>query len=149
MLKAFSKVFHKTQGSPDEQLKGGAAHGQVSGAQLQPTAPPPEHALRHTSERVHVAGLGVDVSSLGSQRRNAGEDSQPRPFVVDGGMRSAKEPSRRVSLQQRIEQQIQPRLHMKSPTQGTTDGRFALTADNIEWHLRMCCCQKIIKKGEV
>ncbi|KAJ1806578.1 hypothetical protein LPJ56_006363, partial [Coemansia sp. RSA 2599] len=136
MLKAFSKVFHKTQGSPDEQLKGGAAHGQVSGAQLQPAAAPPQHTLRHTSERVHVVGLGVDANSLGSQRRNAGEDSQPRPLAADSGVRPAKEPSRRVSLQQRIEQQIQPRLHMKSPTQ-STDGRFALTADNIDWHLRM------------
>ncbi|KAJ2592214.1 hypothetical protein H4R99_006483, partial [Coemansia sp. RSA 1722] len=119
MLKAFSKVFHKTQGSPDEQLKGGAAHGHASGVPLQPAATPPQPVPRHTSERVQAAGLGVDVSSLGSQRRNAGEDNLPRPFAADGGMRSAKEPSRRVSLQQRIEQQIQPRLHMKSPSQGT------------------------------
>ncbi|KAJ1965306.1 hypothetical protein GGI12_000866, partial [Dipsacomyces acuminosporus] len=32
--------------------------------------------------------------------------------------------------------QMQPRLHLKSPPPGS-DGKFALTSDNIEWHLRL------------
>ncbi|KAJ2814943.1 hypothetical protein IWW50_006977, partial [Coemansia erecta] len=35
-----------------------------------------------------------------------------------------------------MEQQMQPRLHLKGPAQGI-DGRFPLTSDNIEWHMRM------------
>ncbi|KAJ1722097.1 hypothetical protein LPJ53_003466 [Coemansia erecta] len=134
MLKAFSKVFHKSQGHADEQLKGGPAHVQVSGAALQqPDTPQPN--LRRTPERQNYP---AESGAAYLQRRNAGEDAQPRAFVPEGGGGRPPEPSRRVSLQKRIEQQLQPRLHMKSPgSSQSADGRFALTADNIEWHLRM------------
>ncbi|KAJ2786959.1 hypothetical protein GGI15_001120 [Coemansia interrupta] len=132
MLKAFTKVFHKSQGHGDEQLKGGAAQVQVSGATLQPAEAPTSHLQRLAVERQNSA----DVS--GNLRRNAGEEAQARGFVPEQGGGRPAEASRRVSLQKRIEQQLQPRLHMKSPSASqAADGRFALTADNIEWHLRM------------
>ncbi|KAJ2797941.1 hypothetical protein H4R20_005003 [Coemansia guatemalensis] len=54
----------------------------------------------------------------------------------EAGVQTATELTKRMSLQYRIGQQVQPRLHLRAPPPGT-DGRFQLTRNNIEWHLRM------------
>ncbi|KAJ2722887.1 hypothetical protein GGI07_003014 [Coemansia sp. Benny D115] len=116
MLKAFSKVFHKTSpqhGTSEEPVKAGSTPGLgVDGGAV-----------------LSRGGLELGGGPGSPRRRNAGEENQ-QPS------RQAIEPSRRMSLQRRVEQQMQPRLHVKSPAPGV-DGRFALTSDNIEWHLRM------------
>ncbi|KAJ2499784.1 hypothetical protein GGH96_003217 [Coemansia sp. RSA 1972] len=127
MLKAFSKVFHKSQGAADEAHSGtreldGGGH---------PVA-------KRVLERHRPAELGLDAGDARgeSPRRNGGSGSgYPRPHALDIGMRPAREPGKRASLQHRMEQ-MQPRLHLKGPAQGV-DGRFPLSSDNIEWHMRM------------
>ncbi|KAJ1666940.1 hypothetical protein IW140_003358 [Coemansia sp. RSA 1813] len=153
MLKAFSKVFHKTppQGAPDDLQPEDFAHAQV-------TADPRQHIKRASGIRLrqqtpNSAGLGihsptVPQNSTGggqivvvSPNRNPGSSGGGGgrlawPHMTEGAY-PAGQPNKRVSLHHRMEQQlVQPRLHVKGPGQGT-DGRFALTKDNLDWHLRM------------
>ncbi|KAI9477369.1 hypothetical protein LPJ78_001796 [Coemansia sp. RSA 989] len=132
MLKAFSKVFHKSHGAADEPQA--VTRGAESDSQL-----PSKRVLeRHRPAELglgSVAGPGDRNSS--SPRRNGGSGNRySRPHALDVGMRPVKDPGKRASLQQRMEQHMQPRLHVKGPAQGS-DGRFPLTSDNIDWHLRM------------
>ncbi|KAJ2804055.1 hypothetical protein H4S07_004315, partial [Coemansia furcata] len=134
MLKAFSKVFHKSQGPHDEQL-----------ADAMPDAHPPQakQPLKRTLERRQVSATGQDaagaagVLSLASPRRNAAEVGAGGAHIQTPALGPTVSPARRTSVQQRPEHNaLQPRLHLKGPAPGV-DGRFALTADNIEWHLRL------------
>ncbi|KAJ2899033.1 hypothetical protein IWW38_001147 [Coemansia aciculifera] len=129
MLKAFTKVFHKSQGPNDEQLASGTPN-----SQQQPEKP----ALKRTIERRHPSASSKDaagVLGLTSPRRNAAEVGSAHAQAQALG--AATSPAKRTSVLQRSEQHpLQPRLHLKGPAPGV-DGRFALTADNIEWHLRL------------
>ncbi|KAJ2339684.1 hypothetical protein GGF43_006590, partial [Coemansia sp. RSA 2618] len=128
MLKAFSKVFHKAHGAADEPQSGTRA--------LEDGGRP---VAKRVLERHHPAelGLGTGDAHGGPPRRNGGGGGgYSRPRALDVGVRPARDPGKRISLQHRMEQQMQPRLHLKGPAQGI-DGRFPLTSDNIEWHMRM------------
>ncbi|KAJ2014127.1 hypothetical protein GGI06_003638 [Coemansia sp. S85] len=133
MLKAFSKVFHKAQGPHDEQLA-------AAPDALQPSAKQPlKRALerRQASSPSQDAAGAAGVLGLISPRRNAAEVGASGAHVVSPGLGPIASPAKRTSIQQRPEHSmLQPRLHLKSPAPGV-DGRFALTADNIEWHLRL------------
>ncbi|KAJ2493870.1 hypothetical protein IWW37_000256 [Coemansia sp. RSA 2050] len=134
MLKAFSKVFHKAQGPHDEQLAAAAPDP------LQPSAKQPlKRALerRQASSPSQDAAGAVGVLGLTSPRRNAAEVGVSGAHVISPALGPIASPAKRTSIQQRPEHSVlQPRLHLKSPAPGV-DGRFALTADNIEWHLRL------------
>ncbi|KAJ1999619.1 hypothetical protein GGI04_004306 [Coemansia thaxteri] len=122
MLKAFSKVFHKSHG---EQPADTAADGQA----------PQKRVL----ERHHAVGAGraADVSHSLTSPRRAGGEALARLAAVGPAASPSNEAGKRTSVLQRAEHHSpQPRLHLKGPAPGV-DGRFLLTADNIEWHLRL------------
>ncbi|KAJ1726841.1 hypothetical protein LPJ61_004926, partial [Coemansia biformis] len=135
MLKAFSKVFHKSHDPPgDPPAPRGAA--QVRTAE----GPPPARRVleRHQPAELGLDGSGSPARAKGAPRRGgASSYPHPRPHM---GAHPTKEFVRRTSLQYRMEQQqqqqMQPRLHVKGPAQNP-DGGFPLTAENLEWHLRM------------
>ncbi|KAJ2740884.1 hypothetical protein GGI20_005560, partial [Coemansia sp. BCRC 34301] len=132
MLKAFTKVFHKSQGPHDEQLTNGTLD-----AHQPPAKQPPKRVL----ERRHPSASGQDadgiLSLLPSPRRNAAEAGASSAHVQTPALGPIASPAKRTSVLQRSEKHPpQPRLHLKGPAPGV-DGRFALTADNIEWHLRL------------
>ncbi|KAJ1898905.1 hypothetical protein LPJ66_002461 [Kickxella alabastrina] len=136
MLKAFSKVFHKSVSSPEEQSKHGPTNTQVVGAH-QSTA---QQTTKKTSDAHQTAGFLVDSAvsrggdgiGLSTPCRNAGDGGQGRPYAQEANARHTSEAFGRAPTQQHV----QPRLHMKPPAQGV-DGRLPLTNDNLEWHLRM------------
>ncbi|KAJ2162657.1 hypothetical protein GGF46_000530 [Coemansia sp. RSA 552] len=107
-------------------------------------------AAKRVLERRHPAELGLSGAGAavvhGSEthtsavlRRN-GANGQQQPHLqtreASANYRATKESGKRASLQYRVEQQMQPRLHLKGSAQGA-DGRFPLTTDNVDWHLRM------------
>ncbi|KAJ2846521.1 hypothetical protein GGI22_006229, partial [Coemansia erecta] len=148
MLKAFSKVFHKTppHGATDDLQPEDFVHAQVT------TNPPRQHikrtsGLRLRQQNQNPAGLGIH-SPTAPQSSGQNAVVSPNRNTDSGGGRlawphmteaayPAGQPNKRVPMQHRMEQPVvQPRLHVKGPAQGT-DGRFALTKDNLEWHMRM------------
>ncbi|KAJ2456444.1 hypothetical protein GGF42_003239, partial [Coemansia sp. RSA 2424] len=77
------------------------------------------------------------VHNLVSPRRNAAEVGASGAHAQTPALGPIASSAKRTSVLQRSEQHpLQPRLHLKGPAPGV-DGRFALTADNIEWHLRL------------
>ncbi|KAJ2860740.1 hypothetical protein GGH94_005332 [Coemansia aciculifera] len=134
MLKAFSKVFHKSQGPHDEQPAAAAPDAHQSQAK-QPVKRTLER--RQASASGHDAAGAAGVLNLTSPRRNAAEVGAGGAHVQTPALGPIASPAKRTSVQQRPEHNpLQPRLHLKGPAPGV-DGRFALTADNIEWHLRL------------
>ncbi|KAJ1842203.1 hypothetical protein LPJ70_003915 [Coemansia sp. RSA 2708] len=120
MLKAFSKVFHKSQDADEARVAGddGAA------------------GPRRVLERQRAGDVGAGAAGGAGEARRSGGGGYPRSPALDVGMRAGKEAGRRAGLAQRKEQALAPRLHLRGPAQGV-DGRFPLTSDNIEWHMRM------------
>ncbi|KAJ2099626.1 hypothetical protein IW146_009737, partial [Coemansia sp. RSA 922] len=99
--------------------------------------------VKRTLERRQASASGHDavgaagVLSLTSPRRNAAEVGAGGAHIQTPALGPIASPAKRTSVQQRAEHNpLQPRLHLKGPAPGV-DGRFALTADNIEWHLRL------------
>ncbi|KAJ2555268.1 hypothetical protein EV175_002314 [Coemansia sp. RSA 1933] len=154
MLKAFSKVFHKTppQGAPDDPPPEDFTHAQVttdssrqhitraSGIRLRQQNPSPSAAgLGIHSPTVPQNSIGSTQNAVVSPNRNMGGGGGARlawPHMTEAAY-PAGQPNKRVSMQHRIEQHVvQPRLHVKGPAQGT-ESRFALTKENLEWHMRM------------
>ncbi|KAJ1938799.1 hypothetical protein EC988_007482, partial [Linderina pennispora] len=129
MLKAFSRVFHKTQSHEDG----------IEGQSLptnEPNGVPDQHGGQRVLERKQPAGLGVPraagkgVGSPRSGNHHHPHSSYARPLAKDiAAAYGGKDLPRRTSFQQ-------PKLHMKGPPPGS-DGTYPLTSDNIEWHLRM------------
>ncbi|KAJ2713423.1 galactokinase, partial [Coemansia spiralis] len=122
MLKAFTKVFHKSHDPPEEQP-----------------------AARRVLERHRPAELGLGSAGQAARVPDARAQGAPRrvgagsyaPLPPPMGAQPTKDAGQHTSLQYRMEQQqVLPRLHVKAPASGP-DGGFPLTAENLEWHLRM------------
>ncbi|KAJ2517520.1 hypothetical protein H4217_003917 [Coemansia sp. RSA 1939] len=152
MLKAFSKVFHKTppQGAPDDlRLQPeDLAHAHVtedarnnisrgSGARLRQQNPHSSGLGIHSAMAPQNTATNALAGAVSPNRNAPGGGSRLAwPHVAEDSYPPGL-PNKRASLHRRMEQQlVQPRLHVKGPAQGT-DGRFPLTKDNLEWHLRM------------
>ncbi|KAJ2617590.1 hypothetical protein H4S08_000231 [Coemansia sp. RSA 1365] len=134
MLKAFSKVFHKAQGVADEPTRSTTTEQPGGG---------PLPATKRVLERQRPVETGLGSGGADSREMEVHASRSPlhrsgfvQAAVPDAGVQTATELTKRVSLQHRIGQQVQPRLHLRAPPPGT-DGQFQLTRNNIEWHLRM------------
>ncbi|PIA14694.1 hypothetical protein COEREDRAFT_10121 [Coemansia reversa NRRL 1564] len=134
MLKAFSKVFHKAQGVADEPTRSTTTEHPGGG---------PPSATKRVLERHRPVETGLGNGGADSREMEVHAPRSPphrsgfvQASMPDAGVQTATELTKRVSLQHRIGQQVQPRLHLRAPPPGT-DGRFQLTRSNIEWHLRM------------
>ncbi|KAI9502841.1 hypothetical protein BX070DRAFT_153363 [Coemansia spiralis] len=166
MLKAFSKVFHKTppqDTSPDGHSPGDFVHAQATESQnLSALQQGAKRASGLQQRQQHPAGLGIQnpqpmqagLTNISSPNRTTTNGARLAwPLASDAAVASAAYPAgehnKRISLHHRMEQQlVQPRLHLKGSAHGV-DGRFALTSDNIEWHLRLIPSMKESKYDRI